>query len=354
MDTIQKPIATLLLRTTDLMGNGSINDVGQLLNTNGWQSQYNNLSLSEIIGQDEFDRYEYFELQHITTIQSINTGTAINGTNALTSLSASGLPFICNYVFSNSSYAVASQPQLRSDVYFSEILNLVNPSSPYNYFVSQGTISTTSGSIYSAIEPSPLVFSKIDNFDLKLTAKIFDTNAFPNTAKTSEDVYLFKIKGVTVPEIRSQFCLRGILPSSLGVYTYNNFNMRLALGVLWDKYELFNIKMTRMFHTFDGVASGINNNDRPCYITIKGLDFISCKNFVTNTVTQEQTLCYLNWNNSGNTYAGFKNNLNEGVVFKKGKEVVNLELSFKNIIGTNWAYDFTRSHMFYMMITPIK
>ena len=351
---MQKPTATLLLRTTDLMGNGSINDVGQLLNTNGWQSQYNNLSLSELIGQDEFDRYEYFELQHITTIQSINTGTAINSSNALTSLSASGLPFICNYVFSNTSYAVASQPQLRSDVYFSEILNLVVPLSPYNYFVSQGQVSTTSGSIYSAIEPSPLIFSKIDNFDLRLTARVYDSNAIPSTAKTSEDVYLFKIRGITVPEIRSQFCLRGILASSLGVYTYNNFNMRLALGPLWDKYDLFNIKMTRMFHTFDGSAAGIANNDRPCYITIKGLDFISSKNFVTNTVTQEQTLCYLNWNNSGNSYGGFKNNLNEGVVFKKGQDIVNLQLSFKNILGTNWAYDFTRPHMFYMLITPVK
>jgi hypothetical protein len=73
-----------------------------------------------------------------------------------------------------------------------------------------------------------------------------------------------------------------------------------------------------------------------------------------NSVTQEQTLCYLNWNNSGNTYAGFKNNLNEGVMFKKGQDIVNLQLSFKNIIGTNWAYDFARPHMMYMMITPVK
>jgi hypothetical protein len=354
MELIQKPTATLLLRTTDLNGNGTINDVGQLLNTNGWQSQFNNISLSEIIGQDDFEKYEYFELQHITTIQSINSGTAINGANALTSLSASGLPFICNYVYCNSSYSVASQPQLRADVYFSEILNLVNPSSPYNYFVSQGTVGTTSGSIYSAIEPSPLVFSKVDNFDLKLTARIYDSNAIPSIAKTSEDAYLFKIRGITVPDIRSQFCLRGILNSGLGVYTYNNFNMRLALGVLWDKYELFNIKMTRMFHTFDGTGAGVNNADRPCYITIKGLDFVSSNNFVTNKVTQEQTLCHLNYNNAGNTYSGFKNNLNEGVIFKKGQELVSLQLKFNNILGTAWAYDFTRPHMFYMLVTPIN
>lgn len=354
MDTIQKPTASLLLRTTDLLGNGTVNDVGQLLNVYGWQSQYNNLSLSEIIGQDEFDKYEYFELQHITTIQSINTGTAVNSSNALTSLSALGLPFICNYVYCNSSFAIASQPQLRSDVYFSEILNLSVPLSPYSYFVSQGLLSTTSGTIYSAIEPSPLVFSKVDNFDLRLTARVYDSNAIPTTAKTSEDVYLFKIRGITVPEIRSQFCLRGILPSSLGVYTYNNFNMRLALGVLWDKYDTFNIKMTRMFHTFDGAAAGIANADRPCYITIKGLDFVSCKNFVTNTITQEQTLCYLNYNNAGNSYAGFKNNLNEGVIFKKGQAIINLQLNFKNILGTAWVYDFTRPHMFYMMVTPVK
>ena len=353
MELMQKPTATLLLRTTDLNGNGTVNDVGQLLNVYGWQSQYNNLSLTEIIGQDEFDKYDYFELQHITTIQSINTGTAVNSANALTSLSAFGLPFICNYVFSNSSYAVASQPQLRSDVYFSEILNLVVPSSPYNYFVSQGLLSTTSGTIYSAIEPSPLVFSKIDNFDLRLTARVYDSNAIPTTAKTSEDVYLFKIRGITVPEIRAQFCLRGILNSSLGTYTYNNFNMRLALGLLWDKYDTFNIKMTRMFHTFDGSAAGIANADRPCYITIKGLDFVSCNNFMINKVTQEQTLCHLNYNNAGNSYAGFKNNLDEGVIFNKGKDIVNLELKFKNILGTNWSYDFTRPHMFYMLITPI-
>lgn len=350
---MQIPNATLLLKTADLPAFGTSNDVGQLINANGWIVQFNNLSLSEIIGQDEFEKYDFFEIQLISTIQSINPGTVIAGSVALTYLTAFGLPFICNYVYCNSSFQVASQPQVRSEVPFSEMVNLAQPTSPYSYFVSYGVQSATIGTQYSSFEPSPLIFSKVDTFDLKLTARVFDGNQIPTTTKTSKDAYLMKIRGINVTDIRSQFCLRGILNSSAGVYTYNNFNMRLALGLLWDKYELFSIKMSRMFHTFDGGAAGITNTDRPCYLTLKGLDFVSSKNYVNNTTTQEQVLCHLQYNNAGNSYAGYKHNTNEAIIFKKGQELVSLEIKWNNIMGTAWAYDFTRPHMFYFVITPV-
>lgn len=355
MDTtfIEINNSSLLLRTCDLPAYGTQNDVGYHIDANGWNNCWTNLDLSSIIGQDEFNKYDYFELQHITTIQSINSGVVVSGTVATCFLTINGLPFINNYAFCSTSYATPGQPKVSGDAICSQLCNLVNPGSPYTFFTSYGVQSATVGTIYMPLEPSPIVFSKVDVFDLKLTPHVFDNNLMPTTAKISDLAYLFKIRGVRVQDMKSSFCLRGILQSSTGVYTYNNFSMRQALGILWDKYDTFNIKMSQMFHTYDGGAAGIANADRQCYLTLKGLDFIDSKNNMISSSKQEQVLGHLSFNNAGNSYCGFKHNTNNGIIFKKNSDNVNLEITFHNILTGGWAYDFTRPHMFFFIITPI-
>ena len=343
--------SSLLLRTCDLPAYGTQDDICYSSDSRGYTNTWTNLDLSGIIGQDEYNKYDYFELQNIYQMQSANLGTVVNGAQSLAYLTAKGLPFINGYIFCNGPYQAPTPPRLSSEVVLGQLINAVAPVFPYNYNTSSNNV--TLGSIYMPFEPTPVIFSKVDTFDLTLTPRRYDTGNPLTTAKNSELAYLIKIRGVKIEDMRSSFILRGILQSSTGVYTYNNFSMKQALGILWDKYDTFNIKMTQMFHIFDGVASGIKNSDRPCYLTLKGLDFIDSKNNMTSNSKQEQVLTHLSFYNAGNSYAGYKQNSNNGVIFKKNNDNVNLEITFHNIVNGGWVYDFTIPHMFYFMITPI-
>lgn len=355
MDTTYTQInnATLLLQTKDLPAYPATNDVGRRLDANSWSNEWLSLDLGGIIGQQEFDKYDYFEIQHISTIQSNNSGVIVSGTVATCNLTITGLPFINNYTFDSTSYAVPSLPKLSGDAICSELVNLILPQSPYMYQTCFGTMSASVGTVYSPFEPSPVIFSKVDVFDLKLIPRVFDSNNIPTTAKVNEMCFLFKFRGVKIEDMRTSFCLRGTLQTRTGVYVYNNFSLKQALGMLWNKYDVFTIKIVRMFHLYDGGAGGISNTDRPCYLTLKGLDFIDSKNMMTSSNKQEQVLCHLQFNNAGNSYCGFKHNTNEAVMFKKNSDLVNLEITFHNIMDGGWAYDFTRPHCFYFMITPV-
>ena len=344
--------SSLLLRTCDLPAYGTQDDIGYSSDIRGYTNTWTNLDLTGIIGQDEYNKYDYFELQNIYQMQSANLGTVVNGAQSLAYITAKGLPFINGYMYCSSAYQVEpTPPHLSSEVVLGQLINAVAPAVPYNYSTSSNN--ATLGSIYMPFEPTPVIFSKVDTFDLTLTPRRFDTGNTLTTAKNSEIAYLIKIRGVKIEDMRSSFILRGILQSSTGVYTYNNFSMKQALGILWDKYDTFNIKMTQMFHIFDGVASGIKNEDRPCYLTLKGLDFIDSKNNMTSNSKQEQVLTHLSFYNAGNSNAGYKQNSNNGVIFKKNSDNVNLEITFHNIMNGGWVYDFTIPHMFYFVITPI-
>ena len=56
--------------------------------------------------------------------------------------------------------------------------------------------------------------------------------------------------------------------------TWNNINLRVLLGDIYDQYERFNLNLNTIATNVAG-AIGATADDRACYITIAGLPWIN-------------------------------------------------------------------------------
>ena len=84
----------------------------------------------------------------------------------------------------------------------------------------------------------------------------------------------------------------GTANSTGTVCTWNNINLRVLLGNLYDKYERFNLCL----NTFTANSSGVLEADSGTYITLAGLPFVNNSYVVkSNSISQEAFLGSVLW-----------------------------------------------------------
>ena len=121
----------------------------------------------------------------------------------------------------------------------------------------------------------------------------------------------------------------GTIQSNGQYLVFKNINMRILLGTLWDKYEMFNICL----RTLAVSTSGNAINGVSCSIWMSGLNFVNQSYSVkTKTLVNE---CCLGGNNFITT--GTNGSVNHfpanSAMFRKGKEVTDLVIELKGSTG---------------------
>ena len=121
----------------------------------------------------------------------------------------------------------------------------------------------------------------------------------------------------------------GTIQSNGQYLVFKNINMRILLGTLWDKYDMFNICL----RTLAVSTSGNAINGVSCSIWMSGLNFVNQTYSVkTKTLVNE---CCLGDNNFITT--GTNGSVNHfpanSAMFRKGKEVTDLVIELKGSTG---------------------
>jgi hypothetical protein len=123
----------------------------------------------------------------------------------------------------------------------------------------------------------------------------------------------------------------GTIESNGQYLVFKNINMRLVLGTLWDKYDMFNIclRTVALSHNQNAI------NGMCCSIWMSGLNWVN-QSYSVRTKTMVNECCI-----GGNNYVA--TNANGGVnhfpansaMFRKGKEVTDLSIELRNSVGGN-------------------
>jgi len=121
----------------------------------------------------------------------------------------------------------------------------------------------------------------------------------------------------------------GTIQSNGQYLVFKNINMRILLGTLWDKYDMFNICLRTLAVSTPGNAI----NGVSCSIWMSGLNFVNQTYSVkTKTLVNE---CCLGGNNFITT--GTNGSVNHfpanSAMFRKGKEVTDLVIELKGSTG---------------------
>ena len=112
-------------------------------------------------------------------------------------------------------------------------------------------------------------------------------------------------------------------------YTWNNINLRVVLGDMYDQYDRFNLNLNTI--ATDTVGSiGTSSSDRCTYVTIAGLPWTNnTYNQKTNSNTNSTVIASFNWNTQSQTTQYYYGN--NTATFGKNQDVCNLTISFLKI-----------------------
>lgn len=113
-------------------------------------------------------------------------------------------------------------------------------------------------------------------------------------------------------------------------FTWNNINLRVLLGDMYDKYDRFNLNLNTIATGVPAANIGTTGDDRCCYVTMSGLPWVN------NTYNQQSGS-----NNNSSVIATFLFSQNTQAyqyyygnntsTFRKNQEMVNLNISFLKI-----------------------
>jgi hypothetical protein len=121
----------------------------------------------------------------------------------------------------------------------------------------------------------------------------------------------------------------GTIQSNAQYLVFKNINMRMVLGTLWDKYDMFNICLRTVAVSTSGVAI----NGVSCSIWMSGLNWVNQTYSVkTKTLVNE---CCLGGNNyiTTNTNGSVNHFPANSAMFRKGKEITDLVIELKGSTG---------------------
>ena len=112
------------------------------------------------------------------------------------------------------------------------------------------------------------------------------------------------------------------------IFTWNNINLRILLGDMYEKFDRFNLCLNTMTTSF-AYDIGSEDDDLLCYITIAGLPWINNSyNQKTNTNTTETIIATCAFNNNQQTTNRYYDNT---ATFIKNQDICNITIKLLRI-----------------------
>jgi len=114
--------------------------------------------------------------------------------------------------------------------------------------------------------------------------------------------------------------------------TWNNINLRVLLGDIYDQYDRFNLNLNTIA-TSQANSNGIGTaaDDRSCYVTIAGLPWINnTYSQKSNSNTTETVIASCYFAASGVTTQYFYGN--NTTTFIKNQDICNITITLKKIL----------------------
>jgi hypothetical protein len=112
--------------------------------------------------------------------------------------------------------------------------------------------------------------------------------------------------------------------------TWNNINLRVLLGDIYDMYDRFNLNLNTIATSIAG-AIGTSADDRACYITIAGLPWINNtynqKSNSNSNATVIASCVFISGGQTTQYYYG-----NNTTTFIKNQDICNITISIRKIL----------------------
>ena len=334
MDQLESINSTLLLRTCDLTGN-----IGRKSARND-DFTWNNIDMRSIL-RDEYDKYDYFELQ-LTNVctGALQSGSYSTGHNKSQSIRMFGLPWV------NSNYSAQSKTE--------------NFGICVGHFNMDG-VTTSTGKVNQFSPNIKCCFGKTNTADITIQLfSLINRRLEPNTSNmpNPDHVFMFSIRGVKYEKLSAQLFLMAFGGNQANVTNSSSrliVDMRSVLGTLWDEYEYFNIALVEMYATYNSAPQSGNN--RMCVLTLKGLPFVnSTYNIATQHTNNIATIGYYNIGQSGIFGGVTQNGVLAQNTFSKCFNTVELIIDFKRISDNEYAVPDSsawNAREFIFVITPV-
>jgi hypothetical protein len=117
-------------------------------------------------------------------------------------------------------------------------------------------------------------------------------------------------------------------------FTWNNINLRMLLGDMYDQYDYFNISLISISSSLtQALAAGATADDKIVFVKMSGLPFIN-QTFQQST-GNNGTFAYVSTLSiplTANTSTQFYNNLGNVCTFNKDQDQCNINISFFRVL----------------------
>ena len=117
-------------------------------------------------------------------------------------------------------------------------------------------------------------------------------------------------------------------------FTWNNINLRMLLGDMYDQYDYFNISLISISSSLtQTLAAGATADDKIVFVKMSGLPFIN-QTFQQST-GNNGTFAYVSTLSiplTANTSTQFYNNLGNVCTFNKDQDQCNINISFFRVL----------------------
>ena len=117
-------------------------------------------------------------------------------------------------------------------------------------------------------------------------------------------------------------------------FTWNNINLRMLLGDMYDQYDYFNISLISISSSLtQALAAGATADDKLVFVKMSGLPFIN-QTFQQST-GNNGTFAYVSTLSiplTANTSTQFYNNLGNVCTFNKDQDQCNINISFFRVL----------------------
>jgi hypothetical protein len=117
-------------------------------------------------------------------------------------------------------------------------------------------------------------------------------------------------------------------------FTWNNINLRMLLGDMYDQYDYFNITLISISSSLtQALAAGATADDKIVFVKMSGLPFIN-QTFQQST-GNNGTFAYVSTLSiplTANTSTQFYNNLGNVCTFNKDQDQCNINISFFRVL----------------------
>jgi hypothetical protein len=122
----------------------------------------------------------------------------------------------------------------------------------------------------------------------------------------------------------------GYADASGTTLTWNNINLRVLLGDIYDQYDRFNLNLNTIATNSAGLI-GTSADDRCCYITIQGLPWVNnTYNQKTNSNSNATVIASCVFTSGGQTTQYYYGN--NTTTFIKNQDICNITINIRKIL----------------------